>query len=136
MSIYKLYASQTGDSDAVAQLDVQFDGTIVAWSMSARCSGMGTDGDNYNVEVSFLSANMIASNDARGVIAVGRKQLSLTTSGAYDASLNQSLAGLRIPVVAGERIYMHYTGTAGNACVMDCILYVEDSANVNLRRRR
>ena len=137
MSIYQIYGSSTGDAEAAANLDVQFDGQIIAWDLWATINGAGGDGNYHHVEVSFLSSDMSNKNDARGVICSVRDTVSvLDATGAQFAATRSQLSGLFIPVVAGERLYMHLGATAGNVITASCRLYVDDASNPQLRRRR
>lgn len=137
MSIYQLYGTATSATDAVASLDVQFDGHIIAWSLSVNGSGVNAADEAVACEVSFLSTNMFNSNDARGVIASTQFRYGFTTSGAANASENTTLSGLTIPVVAGERIYLHIPDCSSTVTARcRAILYVADQADSNLRRRR
>jgi hypothetical protein len=135
MSVYKLNCDISGGTqNAINQLDVQFDGTIVAVNQNLTVD-LDADQEFAHGEVSFLSTNTIYSNDARGTIAEMAAQLNLTTSGGA-AGFNHHLSGLSIPVSAGERIFGHVISTAGVTGTYNAILYVDDRADVNLRRRR
>ena len=136
MSIYQLYGSVSAAADGVARIDVQFQGEIVGYSLEVE-GNLNGDQDRVAAEVSFLSASMMTSNDARGVIASIQGRISLITSGMAAAAFSKTLSGLYIPVVAGERIYLHVPVMVGiNTAVARCHLYVLDSSNPNLRRRR
>lgn len=135
MSIYKLYGTNSGSGDAVASLDIQFDGEIVGYSMFGHGDDLLSD-EVSSAEVSFLSTSSFTSNDARGVIACHGIKHTFTTSGAGTQSYNVAQSGLSIPVVAGERMYLHLNGVAAKTHTASCILYVADQADVNIRRRR
>lgn len=137
MSVYKLYGSTGVAADGLASLDVQFDGHIVAYSIHAYASGMDASGEGYQIEASFLSTSAITSNDARGLIGMAVAQSGMLTSGGSQPAVNHSCSGLSIPVTGGERLYLHvgYLSTPGTVKA-SVVLYVEDSADANLRRRR
>lgn len=134
MSVYKLFNNFTASADAAAQLDVQFDGIITAvdWSVAGD---LDADGENYGIEVSFLSTNTLGNNDSRGSLSEIRSQAS-GTPGFIRDGVNKGVSGLRVPVSAGERMFMHgaLSGTANvNAT---CYIHVDDGADPRLRRRR
>lgn len=137
MSIYKLYATGTTGADDLAALDIQFQGLITAWYVFGWASGLSADNDTCQGEISFLSASTFTSNDARGTIAMFGISQAFITSGMANQSVSTGLSNLAIPVSAGERIHMHIgtNGTVGTF-KFNGILYVEDTADANLRRRR
>jgi len=137
MSVYKLFGSAGSDTDGLAQLDVQFDGHIVAWYITATAAAADGLGDGFEIEVSFLSGSMFVNNDARGIIAMASAIQNFLTTGGAGLYVNTGMSGLSIPVNAGERIFMHYNGiSAPGATLCHAILYVEDSSDPLLRRRR
>lgn len=134
MSIYQLYGTAAASADSIANLDIQFTGEIVAWQMTAAGASMATADDAFGVECSFLSSSMFASNDARGVIC--RVQNQIGAAGGQ-SEVHESLSGLAIPVVAGERVHLHAAVSGGTGTVAAFVLlYVLDSQDPNLRRRR
>lgn len=136
MSIYHLYGSASADTEGLASCDVQFDGEIVAVHFAVAAQ-FNAHADQFAVEVSFISSTTLAKNDARGVIYGIRGKAGLLTSGGFVSHINEGLSGLQIPVVAGERVYMHVSEyVAAQPVECSCFLYVRDSADVNLRRRR
>jgi len=133
MATYKLGVLQSvAVGDGVAALDIQFDGRITAidWSMDADIDAAD---ETTNAEVSFLSVNTIGSNDARGSISACKAAISLITSESGLTSVNKTISGLSIPVAAGERIFLH---TTGSIVGIEVYLYVEDDSDTRLRRRR
>ena len=136
MSVYKLFGAGTGGTqESVASLDVQFDGRITAIHGSANAD-MDADGESFQCEASFLSSTTIAVNDSRGSLFIMQAQMSLTTSGVMNGSLNSGVSGLNIPVAAGERIHLHLGGASGVTSSTNIYLYVDDDAPAALRRRR
>jgi len=136
MSVYKLHGIVGANTDSLANLDIQFDGIIVGWF--ATCNGLSADAlnDGFKCEVSFLSSNTFTSNDARGTIMQVQGGQAFLTQGGAGVFINRGMSGLSIPVTAGERIHMHVNISGGINCDFTVILYVEDTADVNLRRRR
>lgn len=136
MSIYQLYGTAAAAADGVASVDIQFDGEIVAMILHIRGTFDAT-GDACGMEVSFLSSSMMDKNDARGVIGSLSAKAAVVTSGGLSASENLAISGLRIPVIAGERLYVHVGeySSAGTVAVR-AQLFVLDNTDVNLRRRR
>jgi len=137
VSVYKLHGVASADTDGLAQLDVQFDGRIVAWMIMATALSADAIADGFEIEISFLSGSMFTNNDARGVIAMAAWQQQFLTTGGGPSSVNSHLSGLQIPVSAGERVYLHLNaaGSPGNVAI-SCLLYVEDDSDPLLRRRR
>lgn len=119
LSIYKLYGS--GVTDALASLDVVANGVIegIQW---AAVGDLDADGESFNAEVSFSSTSGFTSNDTKSSISTIR-QLAAGTPVAY-CGVNQYFGpNLGIPVKAGERLYLHASGTAFIGTVY---LYVRD----------
>lgn len=137
MSIYKLRGPGTGGTeDSIANLDIQFDGEIVAM-LGTLSVDLDADAETSAVEVSFLSTNTFGVNDTRGSLFMMRIQASeLTAVGHNLGAVNNSVSGVRIPVTAGERIHMHITSTAGVVCTAHVYMYVNDGTPSELRRRR
>lgn len=135
MSVYKLNGNIAGGTqNAMQQIDIQFDGTITGCNMLLEVD-LDADQEFAHGEVSFLSTNTIYSNDARGIIAEMGVQANLTTSGMA-AGYNHYVGPLSIPVSAGERIFVHAISTSGVSGTFNATLYIDDRADVNLRRRR
>ncbi len=134
MSIYKLRNSFSVSADDAASLDIQFDGEMVAywWAVSAD---MDADTEAFQVEVSFLSSNTLAANDARGSISTVQSSAS-GTPGFVVQDIAGGLTGLRIPVIAGERIHMHGVLTGAASVLAAFYMYVNDRTDPRLRRRR
>lgn len=134
MSTYKLRNAFTGSDEDAAALDIQFPGILTAywWSVTAD---LDADSESFLLEVSFLSSSTFLTNDARGSISVV-SGTGVGTPGFIYPQINGGLSGLRIPVSAGERVHMHgsLSGTAN--VIASCYLYVEDSSDPRLRRRR
>lgn len=136
MSVYKLAASISGGTENdLASIDIQSDGTLYAVHAAVQCD-LDADGEFARAEVSFLSTQTIGSNDSRGSIFGVAKRVSLTTSGVGDGGINAGLSGLRIPVMAGERVHLHANSTAGVTGGAEVYMYVEDRLDPNIRRRR
>ncbi len=136
MSVYKLFGALTGSGqNAIASLDVQFDGIITAMMMAADPDFDAAD-ETFAAEISFLSTRTLDSNDSRGSLMVIRGRATLITAEPGVSAINVSVSGMRIPVTAGERIYMHGNSGAGVGASTTAFLYVEDTSDPRLRRRR
>jgi len=134
MSIYKLYASVAATADGIASLDIQFDGVITAidWTVTGD---LDADLEAYIAEVSFLSTNTLSANDSRGSLSqVGERAAG--TPGFVVSRSQKTVSGLRVPVSAGERMYMHASLTGSGSMDATCYLHVEDTSDPRLRRRR
>lgn len=136
MSIYKLAAlGAGGDQDALAQLDVQFDGIITALAGFIR-STMTVTGEFAVAEASFLSVNTIGSNDTRGSIFSVATSLTGTAPGTTQGSGQNNVGGLAIAINAGERLWMHFSATAALVSNAQIYIYVEDGQGVPTAVRR
>ncbi len=132
MTIYKLYASSSGDS--VASFDVQLDGEIKALLMSADASGADALNEGVLAELSFLSSNTFANSDVRGSLMTIQIRFGVLTSGGMNASENYHVSGLEVPVNAGERIFLHVSdqGTLTGRNVY-AYLYIKDKGTSRRR---
>lgn len=137
MTLYKLFTSQVASVDAAAQLDIVGDGVITAmWGYSTMETADALN-DGFDFEVSFASTSGFQSNDTRAsIFGIGARQNFLTSGGgAPTAAL--SVSGVRIPVLAGERLYMHtlengsITGGRGTFW-----MFVDDGLDVRPSPRR
>jgi len=136
MSVYKLRAVGTGGTEnSLASLDIQFDGVITSMMMTMISDADAND-EFAQAEMSFLSTNTLAVNDARGSLMIVSTQLSLTTSGISDNAANLSTGPVEIAVTAGERVHMHISATAGVGAACNGYIYVVDGQAPALRRRR
>lgn len=137
MTIYKLFASQTGSVDAAAQLDIVGDGNIIAIWGYATFESADALNDGHDFEISFASTSGFQSNDTRAsIFGLGLRQ-NFLTSGGGAPGIAMGLGGLRIPVLAGERMYMH-TLENGTVTAMrgTCWIFVEDGLDVRPSPRR
>jgi prefoldin subunit 5 len=133
VSIYKLYSPGTGGvQNSVASFDVQLDGHIVAMHMS-QMGDLDADLDYIAAEISFLSSNTFAVNDARGSLMITQAQVSGAAFGVQ--AVNDTVSGVRVPVSAGERIHLHLDATSGTTQTLQAHIYVEDGADPTQRRR-
>ncbi len=136
MSIYKLFGGGTGGTEnSVANLDVQFEGSIVAIFGSMHAD-LDADAETCAAEVSFLSSNTVTTNDSRGSLFQMQVRTNETGTGKGDGSANAGISGLNIAVAAGERIHLHLVSTSGVVSVNHFYIYVDDQASPALRRRR
>ena len=130
--VYKLYSDTA--QDAAAMIDIAEDANITA-IVVAFSADLDADGELAQMEVSFSSSSGFTDNDSRASLVGARLFNSLLTSGAINASSNFSVTGIKIPVGAGERIYLHGTSTPGtmNANVW---LYTDDRSQARPAVRR
>ncbi len=136
MSVYKLYNNFAASADAGASLDIMFDGEIVAIDWAVRAD-LDANGEEYCCEVSFLSSNTFASNDSRGSISIVCEQVAGAEAAGFAISgINKSVTGIRIPVSAGERIYLHSLQSTTGQVTPTVYLHVDDRSDPRLRRRR
>ncbi len=136
MSVYKLFGAATGGTEnAVASLDIQFDGEIVAMHYSV-VADLDADGDTVNMEVSFLATAATAVHDTRGSLITASTQHAIGAAGAVNSGMLGSINGVRIPISAGERVFMHFANTASLTGSANVYIYTVDTGTPELRRRR
>jgi hypothetical protein len=110
--IYKLAVSVSA-AVGLAALDIREDDVIVAIAISNSTTS--------SVEVSFASVPSILVNDANS-------SLMTLLSG-----IDMSISDLKIPVTAGERLYLHVAVGTGDAVAM--IYTAGDRPRPAVRRR-
>lgn len=137
MRVYKLNAdAAAGTTSSIATLDIVEDGKIKAIAWAGTALNMDALGDEYRAEVSFSSSNTMDQNDVRQSISeVGCAQ-NFLTSGGGGGSLNHSVTGLDLNVVAGERIHLHSKLSTGVSGRISCHIYVKDGSGGRTRNRR
>jgi len=118
MKVYKLYGSSNDSANAVAQIDIQRPGTIVAIVMSTSVASAADS--IYNWEVSFSSAAQTTVNDTVGPVAQISTRIDTSIDTVDFANYAVSTA---IPVHTGDRIYLH--AVAGSAATSNlCSVYL------------
>jgi len=137
MTLYKLMASVTGSVDATAQLDIVGDGHITGIWGYVTATGADALDDGVDFEVSFASTSGFNSNDTRAsIFGLGTRQ-GFLTSGGGPLAVFGSVSGIRIPVLAGERIFLHSLEvgaiTAGRTNIW---FFVEDGLDTRPSPRR
>lgn len=132
MSIYKLYATATGDGSA--SLDIVQNGNIeaIAWHVDYDCVA---DNQLLRAEVSFASSSGLATNDTKSSISAFRAYSNLGAAGADFGTANYVIAPVDIPVSQGERMYLHLSHTM-TAVAVTVYLYVDDKIGSQGRRVR
>lgn len=140
MDIYKLYGAPTATTDALASLDIQRDGHIVAYDANLGVLTADALDDGYAMEVSFASTGAFTSNDTKASILTIRAFASFLTSGGGPVKAQSQLSGLAIVVSAGERIYLHAQVSAAPASArMTAYLFVmpldQGASRADPRRR-
>lgn len=135
MTIYKLFASTSGDS--VASLDIQLDGEIQAIHMSGEAVAADALDDGYKAELSFLSTNTFSNNDVRGSLMTIQAKLGLLTQGGGNVATNAQISSLGIPVAAGERVHLHISFAGGiSAAAVFAYMYIQDKGTPRIPGRR
>lgn len=137
--IYKLEGTGTGGatSNDVVSVDIQNDGLIEGVWVQVTATGMDALNDNCRAEVSFLSTNTFGTNDTRGsILIVSAFQSFLTSGGGLSGGQGFVTFAKGIPVVAGERIHCHTTGSTGVTPTVTAFLYVRTTSNARSSGRR
>ncbi len=128
-----------GTQNDLAAVDMIQDGAIVA--VAAHLLPREVSGSDlaFRAEVSFLSTNQIQQNDARGTIAKIEEALFMDTqvgSQSQGRSLFLALPAGGIPVNAGERIHLHYSGSTGADAEITFDLYLDLKGSTRRAGRR
>lgn len=129
---YQLYG--TGDTDAAAMIDVRTDGDIVAVYGTVSDVGMA-GGDEVTAELSFGSVSMHTTNDATQVIARATLTTDATAAGLLTPG-EVRMENLKIPVAAGERLYLHLNGSTANTKGRFIVVIDEKGTSGRSPRRR
>lgn len=116
--IYKLYATGTATTNALANLIIQRPALITAVSWVVAVSA-GTVGNRVELELSFASTGQLATNDTIGPISGHNVSALLTTSGVEQGS-SFCHSGLAIPASQGDRLYLHCTVGGTITFVVNC----------------
>lgn len=114
-SIIQIYAS-ANPADNMASVDIPGNGNIVGVSWAVRMAPSSADFQGL-FALSFGSTNSFTSNDARAVLSMCVIAADLTTSGAAPTSVVYYDQCPNLPVAAGERVFLHGSGTAITATV-------------------
>jgi len=134
-SVIKMYAAGTGGAqDAVAMIDVPMPGNIlgVNWSFYAS---LATD-FVLAAQLSFRPAGTFVTNDDRGVISEVRVGLEITTTGSLAPIWNYYTQLPDVPVMGGERLYLHLTGTAAVVSTVVALVHFDFNFDKISTRRR
>lgn len=135
-TVIKMFGTLAGGTEnAIANIDIPMPGHIVGVSWAASFVLAGTD-FNAEVQLSFRSTGSFSTNDDRGIIDDIRDGLDVTTSGAYKRGVNKYLNLPDLPVMGGERIYLHASSTASVTGGVACLVHFDfDLDKVSMRRR-
>lgn len=137
-TVLTMYAAGTGGTqDALAQVDVPKDGSLVGieWSGWGKIDG---DTEVGEAQVSFGSTGAFASNDARQIISQVSFGLISTISavGVVVEVFNHYSPLPDINVNAGERIFLHQLASAGvTSALRVCLHFSFDLDQPKTRRR-
>lgn len=140
MDLYKLFGTGAADADAVAALDIQVDGHIVAMTLEVWAVGADALNDGIECEISFASTNGFASNDTKASLIHAVATQSFLTSGGSVVRAFSSISGLAIEVAAGERLFLH-ANVVGAPTTYSAVGYlfvmpgVDGTARPSVRRR-
>ena len=134
-SVIKMQAAATGGSEsALASIDVPNPGHLIGIQWAGNWD-LDADTESVVAQLSFRST-IAAANDDRGVISEIRGQLNLTTSGGSFGSINVYASLPDLPVMGGERIYIHSSNGAGVTGTIVALLHFDfDMDKVSMRRR-
>lgn len=131
-TVITMYAA-ANPVDSMNSIDVPQDGSLlgVDWAVSVAASGADFA---VNVQLSFGSTSALVTNDVRAPVSTRRMSADLTTSGAAMTSLNVFVPLPKIPVAAGERIYLHASGTAITTTISCALHFDFEAPKASIRR--
>ena len=111
-------------ADATASIDIPADGVLVGIDWAGIFGALDTVDDQAEAELSFNSTNQRTTNDARAAISSIKMNMTGLTSGFGPGAINK-FVDLKdgLPVMGGERIYMHVLTSAGVTVNVSAILY-------------
>ena len=131
---YKLYASAAAAGSV--SMDIQRDGHITGLLLDLSIEGANALDDEGAMEVSFSASAAFTTSDTRASIGGLHAVQGFLTTGGSQTGKVVSVAGLMIPVAAGERVYMHYGAITGTlTLVARAWLYVDDGSDGRERPR-
>lgn len=134
-TVITMYGAIAGGAEnAIAQIDVPMPGHLIGvdWDFDAT---LATDFVSH-AQLSFRSAGSFFTNDDRGIISSVSLRYEITTTGSGLVSTEKYVQLPDVPVMGGERLYLHANSTAavaGNCAVM--IHFDFDLDKVSMRRR-
>ena len=142
MSVIKMFNNGTGVTVVSTQIDIPADGVIrsIAMGMQFEDASPAT-GEGAQVELSFLSVNTFAVNDARGSLCTVNHVVVFADAARIVMSGTPFciLTPIAVSVAAGERIFMHGVGDSVSATwLATAYLFVDDGIDVaraQVRRR-
>jgi hypothetical protein len=135
-NICKLYGSVTTSTDGAASLDCVADGLIVGLLLEINAETASANAA-ARMEVSFASTNGFTSTDTRNSIGGVETVVSqATAAGVLNNSRSLMMPGLRIPVAAGERLYLHVGTSASFTVRARAWIYVNSDEVVRATTRR
>ena len=134
-TVLKMYGAITGGTqDAIAMIDVPMPGRIIGvqWSLAAV---LATDYSAF-AQLSFRPAGSFTTNDDRGVLSEVYALFEITTTGAGNVAVNQYSELPEVPIMGGERLYIHSSATASVAGRVIALLHFDfDLDKISMRRR-
>jgi hypothetical protein len=135
-NICKLYGAANASTDGVASLDCVSDGFIVGLLLEINAETAAANA-TARMEVSFASTNGFTSTDARSSVGGLETVVTQATAvGVINNSRSLVIPGIRVPVSAGERLYLHIgTSTSFNVRARAWI-YINSDEVVRAKSRR
>lgn len=123
MRTYTLFKSFTATADAGATCTVVSKGTIVgvSWSVAGI---LNADAEFYHVELGTVPTCQGRTNDSQGAVSIVKAEAGLLTSGSVNGAANNYFP-CRVPVDAGDKLYLHGVLTGTNSVDATCLIYVE-----------
>lgn len=120
---YLLAAAVAVTTDAAAYIQLPKDGFLVAIRMTGNLEAPGTAIGIWQVSFNTSMAN---TNDYQGIVMnVNFHRTQVTAVGIVPDDWNQGQSGIAIPVRAGDRLYLHYAGSAVNT-TCQVHLYIDE----------
>src|SRR5713101_6173644 len=107
-NVMKLYGTTTsaGVIDGIASTEVTKTAFISAMMLEIAASGM-VSGAYGQMEISLGSKSSFGASDTRQALGGIETDCDLGTSGGSNNARQVALSGLKIPILPGEKLYLH-----------------------------
>ncbi len=136
IEVIGLYGVSTGAvENGIAQIDIPQDGFILGLEWDGHALLNATD-EFFAAELSFIATNQLTTKDVRGRISSISSQIHLLTSGIGTNSLQKYVDLKELAVAGGERLFMHFSSTAGVVATMRCNIHFEMTGGSTRRSAR
>lgn len=126
MRTYQLAATGISASSSVT-ITLPQSGTIVGVDWAIRTtSGTPANQDSFTATLAVNQAtDPFGTNDAIGVVTACTSSSRFTTSGDGQSSVTKWAGPMAVAVLAGDKLYLHYTEVGGCTWAVQCIVHIK-----------